>query len=336
MTNKHAGNYAGGNIFASHLVDSMLRVDALKKRYSSVTALDSVSFALPQATYAVVVGASGSGKSTLLRALAGLIEIDGGEIWLGERNLTPLSPHQRPVSTVFQSYALFPHMSVANNIAFGLEQQHRSAKEIRERTDEMLTLLRLNDLAQASPPRLSGGQQQRVALARALAVKPEIVLLDEPLGALDPALRHAVRHDLKRIQQESGVTFVHVTHDREEAWVLADHLLVMEQGSLIGNGTLANLHAEPHNLLTASYLGLDNAIPDGEEWIVFAPEHVVLKRDSGRWNGRIVGVHQLGAVTEREIALNDGTRIRQRSIDNDWDVDDRVWLDVLEIRRVTS
>lgn len=314
----------------------MLGIRDLTKTFGSISALDSVSFELPPSVYAVVVGASGSGKSTLLRALAGLIEIDGGKIWLGERDLTPFPPHQRLMSTVFQSYALFPHMSVAANIAFGLEQQHCSSKEIRERTAEMLTLLHLDNLADASPQRLSGGQQQRVALARALAVRPEVVLLDEPLGALDPTLRHAVRLELKRIQQESGVTFVHVTHDREEAWVLADHLLVMDQGRLIGNGTLADLHAKPGNLLVSRYLGLDNAVAEGDGWIVFAPEHVVLRQDKGRWHGWIVGQHQLGAMIEREIELSDGTRIHQRSIDGDWQIGDEIYVDALQETRVDA
>lgn len=293
----------------------MIEAQEITKQFGEQLVLDHVSFAMDGSQYVVLVGASGSGKSTLLRAIAGLIEIDAGLIALNGVDLTPLPPYQRPVSTVFQDYALFPHMTIAANIAFGLEQQGRSGADIRKRISEMLEIVGLPGMELRLPATLSGGQQQRVALARALAVRPQLVLLDEPLGALDTELRHQMRRELHRIQRESGVTFLHVSHDREEALSLADQVLVLEGGKLIGDGSPAALRQIPGNIQVAKVLGLDNALRDPDDAqavLVFAPEHVLL--GEGRWSGRIERMHELGGVIEREIATAGGELVRQRSV----------------------
>ncbi len=293
----------------------MLEAYDITRRFGEHLVLDHVSFEVVSGSYAVLVGASGSGKSTLLRAIAGLIEIDAGSITLNGINLTPLPPHLRPVSTVFQDYALFPHMTVAANIAFGLEQQGQDGSDIRKRVGAMLEIVGLPGMGRRMPASLSGGQQQRVALARALAVRPQLVLLDEPLGALDAELRQQMRRELHRIQRESGVTFLHVSHDREKALSLADQLLVLQEGKLIGDGSPAVLRQAPGNAQVAKVLGLDNALPDpadARSVLVFAPEHVVL--GEGQWSGRIERMHALGGVIEREIITADGDLVRQRSM----------------------
>lgn len=291
----------------------MLQVQGLTKRFDDTVALANVSFHLPEAQYVVIAGPSGSGKSTLLRVIAGLVEIESGSINLNGQNLTNLPAWRRPVSTVFQQVALFPHMSVAQNIAFGMQHHSRTAAEIRHRTGELLDLVGLTGLESRTPTSLSGGQQQRVALARSLAVDPQIVLLDEPLGALDGELRHFMRRELRRIQRESGVTFLHVSHDREEALTLADHLLVLANGRVIGNNSPEVLRCKPGHLRVANLVGLDNVLPDPTNdalVVVFAPEHVVL--GEGDLRGEITAIHKLGAVIEHEIMLTSGHCIRHR------------------------
>lgn len=320
----------------------MLEVRGVHKSWKAASALIDVGFHVAHAAYVVLLGESGSGKSTLLRAIAGLIEIDAGSITLNGIGLTPLPPHQRPVSTVFQDYALFPHMTVARNIAFGLEQQGCAAPEIRQRVGRMLEIVGLPGMEQRMPQSLSGGQQQRVALARALAVAPQLVLLDEPLGALDTDFRHAMRRELHRIQRDSGVTFLHVSHDREEALSLADHLLVMEAGRLIGDGTPAALREQPWNVRVATVVGLSNTVPDPDQpetIIAFAPEHVVVGR--GRWQGQIAAIHTLGAITECEIVMPDGRLVRLRSAQHTpgtVTIGDDVWWDVVpgQSRRIPA
>lgn len=314
----------------------MLEIRGVSKFWRETPALTDVGFRVDDASYVVLVGSSGSGKSTLLRAIAGLTEIDAGQITLDSVDLTSLPPHHRPVSTVFQDYALFPHMTIAANIAFGMEQQGRSSAETQRCVGEMLEIVGLPGMEPRWPSSLSGGQQQRVALARALAVRPQLVLLDEPLGALDSELRHQMRRELHRIQRDSGVTFLHVSHDREEALSLADQLLVLQAGKLIGDGSPTALRDTPGNRQVAKVLGLDNALPDPDDaqyTLVFAPEHVVL--GSGRWWGRITRVHHLGGVIEREIVTSAGDLIWQRVIAESIDtiaVGEAVHFDVADQR----
>ena len=221
-------------------------------------AIDDVSFTIAQGEFFVMLGPSGCGKTTLLRSIAGLETLDSGEIRLGSRRIDNLAPHERPVNTVFQSYALFPHLTVAQNIAFGLEMERKSRSQIDERVTEMLALVRLDDMASRKPDQLSGGQQQRVALARALAKQPQVLLLDEPLAALDLKLRRGMQAELKRLQRTTGITFVFVTHDQEEALSMGDRIAVFDQGRPVQIGTPEEIYEKPVNRFVADFIGETN------------------------------------------------------------------------------
>jgi spermidine/putrescine ABC transporter ATP-binding subunit len=239
----------------------MLTVSGLTVRYGHATALDHLDLTVNDNELFVLLGASGSGKTTLLRALAGFIRPDTGRIILNGADMTALPPHRRPVNTMFQSYALFPHMSVAANIGFGLRQQGISRTETKIRVEAMLALVRLESFGNRRPAELSGGQQQRVALARSLAPNPALLLLDEPLSALDQALRLETRAELVRLRRDLGISFVLVTHDQDEALEMADRLGVMQDGKMAQTGTPAELYEHPANRFVASFLGGANILP---------------------------------------------------------------------------
>ncbi|MBY0297395.1 MAG: ABC transporter ATP-binding protein, partial [Methylobacterium sp.] len=237
-----------------------LRFEAVTKRFGTVPAVEAVSLDLAAGEIFCLLGPSGCGKSTLLRMLAGFEAPSAGRILLDGRDLAGVPPHRRPVNMMFQSYALFPHMSVAGNIAYGLKQEGLAKAEIAARTAEMLRLVQLEGLAARRPDRLSGGQRQRVALARALAKRPRVLLLDEPLGALDRSLREATQAELREIQRRLGTTFVVVTHDPGEAMVLADRIGVMDRGRLVQVGSAATLYERPATRYVAGLLGDVNLI----------------------------------------------------------------------------
>jgi ABC-type Fe3+/spermidine/putrescine transport system ATPase subunit len=239
----------------------LLTVSGLSVRYAAALALDNLDLTVRRDELFVLLGASGSGKTTLLRALAGFVRPDAGRIILNGTDMTALPPHRRPVNTMFQSYALFPHMSVAANIGFGLRQQGVSRAETKQRVAAMLALVRLQGYGARRPSELSGGQQQRVALARSLAPHPVLLLLDEPLSALDQALRLETRAELVRLRRELGISFVLVTHDQDEALEMADRLGVMQDGRMVQIGTPAELYEHPANRFVASFLGGANLLP---------------------------------------------------------------------------
>jgi spermidine/putrescine transport system ATP-binding protein len=205
-----------------------------------------------------MLGPSGCGKTTTLRMIAGLEAPTAGTIHLGDLDVTDQKPYQRPVNTVFQNYALFPHLNIFENVAFGLRR--RGVKNIRQQVDDALSLVELGHLAKRKPNQLSGGQQQRIALARAVVNRPRVLLLDEPLGALDLKLRRQMQIELKRIQTEVGITFVHVTHDQEEAMTMADRVAVMNQGRIEQLGTPAQLYESPRTTFVANFLGQSNLV----------------------------------------------------------------------------
>jgi spermidine/putrescine ABC transporter ATP-binding subunit len=238
-----------------------VRISGLTVRYGSTVALDALDLEVRQGELFVLLGASGSGKTTLLRAIAGFVQPALGRIVLDGIDLGPLPAHRRPVNTMFQSYALFPHRSVAANIGFGLRQQRRPRAEIAARVDEMLALVSLNGLAARRPHQLSGGQQQRVALARSLAPNPRLLLLDEPLSALDRNLRAETRTELVRLQKRLGTTFILVTHDQEEALTMADRIGVMQDGRMAQVGTPAEVYEQPTSRFVAEFLGAANILP---------------------------------------------------------------------------
>jgi spermidine/putrescine transport system ATP-binding protein len=226
------------------------------KRFGSFTAVDDLSLTVPQGSFFALLGASGCGKTTTLRMVAGLEEPTNGEILLGGRDITRLPPYRRPVNTVFQSYALFPHLSVGDNVAFGLRR--RGVKNVASQVEQMLALVQLAGLERRRPAQLSGGQQQRVALARALINHPQVLLLDEPLGALDLKLRRQMQVELKRIQTEVGITFLHVTHDQEEAMWMADTVAVMNAGRIEQLGAPTDIYEFPASPFVANFLGQSN------------------------------------------------------------------------------
>ncbi|MFF8996953.1 ABC transporter ATP-binding protein [Streptomyces achromogenes] len=235
-----------------------VRLSGISKTYGSFTAVHPLDLTVPEGSFFALLGASGCGKTTTLRMIAGLEEPTTGTVRLGDQDVTHLPPYKRPVNTVFQSYALFPHLDIFENVAFGLRR--RGIKSVKKQVEEMLELVQLGEQARKKPHQLSGGQQQRVAVARALINHPKVLLLDEPLGALDLKLRRQMQLELKRIQTEVGITFVHVTHDQEEAMTMADTVAVMNGGRVEQLGAPADLYENPRTTFVANFLGTSNLI----------------------------------------------------------------------------
>ena len=238
-----------------------VRLEKVVKRFDAAVAVDGISVEIPRGAFFALLGPSGCGKTTTLRMIGGFEEPTEGHIYLGDQDVVGLPPYKRDVNTVFQSYALFPHMSIEDNIGFGLERKGVAKGELKGRVAEMIQLVGLAGFAKRKPRQLSGGQQQRVALGRALVNHPRVLLLDEPLGALDLKLRKQMQLELKRIQNEVGITFVHVTHDQEEAMTMADTIAVMNQGRVEQLGRPEELYERPATAFVASFLGASNLLP---------------------------------------------------------------------------
>lgn len=237
-----------------------IRIESVVKKFGSVCALDGVDVQIGAGELFFLLGGSGSGKTTLLRCIAGLEKLDRGRIWFGEQDMAGVAPHKRGAAMVFQSYALWPHLTVAQNIAFGLEERHVSKDEIRRRVDEALEMVRLPGFGGRSIDEMSGGQQQRVSLARALVVRPKCLLLDEPLSNLDARLRIEMRAEIRLILKQHGLTGIYVTHDQEEALVMADRMAVMDAGKIIQVGTPEAIYRTPHDVKVACFMGETNLI----------------------------------------------------------------------------
>ena len=238
-----------------------LQLAGLVKRFGTFVAVDDVTLTVPQGSFFALLGPSGCGKTTTLRMVAGLELPTHGRVQIGDADITTKKPYQRPVNTVFQSYALFPHLNIFDNVAFGLRR--RGQRKVHDQVVDMLQLVQLEGFERRKPVQLSGGQQQRVALARAIINRPQVLLLDEPLGALDLKLRRQMQLELKRIQTEVGLTFVHVTHDQEEAMTMADTIAVMNQGSIEQIGHPTDLYDNPATTFVANFLGQSNLL-DGQ------------------------------------------------------------------------
>jgi putrescine transport system ATP-binding protein len=281
---------------------AFLRLDGLRKRFGDVVAVDDVSLDIAQGELFALLGGSGSGKSTVLRMLAGLEQPDAGHILIDGVDVTQMPPYERPVNLMFQSYALFPHLSVAENIAFGLRQQRLPRDRREARVAEMLKLVQLDGLGARRPDQLSGGQRQRVAIARALAREPKILLLDEPLGALDRRLREHTQFELVNVQRRVGTTFVVVTHDQDEALTMATRVAVMDAGRIVQVATPATLYEFPATRLVASFIGDANQFLGRVESVdersvsVFSPTLGTMLRATSR---EPVGVGQEVAVAVR-------------------------------------
>ena len=233
-----------------------VKLQGLRKVYGDFVAVHNLDLEIPQGSFFALLGPSGCGKTTTLRMIAGLDEPTSGQVMIGSTDITHTKPYQRPVNTVFQNYALFPHMDIFENVAFGLRR--RGEKNVDKAVTDALELVQLGHLAKRKPGQMSGGQQQRIALARAIVNRPQVLLLDEPLGALDLKLRRQMQLELKRIQLEVGLTFVHVTHDQEEAMTMADTIAVMNNGAIEQLGSPTDLYENPQTAFVANFLGQSN------------------------------------------------------------------------------
>ena len=271
----------------------------LTKTYGDFNAVDDLSLVIPKGSFFALLGPSGCGKTTTLRMIAGLEEPTSGNIFVGTTDITDMKPYKRPVNTVFQNYALFPHLSIFENIAFGLRRRGVSDAEVKAQVDKVLNLVELPQLAERKPNQLSGGQQQRIAVARAIVNRPALLLLDEPLGALDLKLRRQMQIELKWIQTEIGITFVHVTHDQEEAMTMADTIAVMNNGKIEQMGSPDELYDSPKTSFVANFLGQSNLIPgtitgtDGDNLVIDlygTKVAVPKKRSSAQGNSVLVGI----------------------------------------------
>jgi spermidine/putrescine transport system ATP-binding protein len=289
----------------------------LAKRFADVTAVDGIRLHIAGGEFFSLLGPSGCGKTTTLRLIAGFERPTGGSILIDGQDMAQVPPHKRPVNTVFQSYALFPFLNVFDNVAFGLRSHRVDAQETRERVGRALELVRLTGLERRRPAHLSGGQQQRVALARALVLNPAVLLLDEPLGALDAKLRKALQIELKALQEHVGITFLYVTHDQEEALTMSDRIAVMAEGRVVQVGTPRDVYEEPHTEYVADFLGVSNLMSGvahgqtaGGGCLVSVGEFELVA-DHGRVEGVVpvrlvirperVGLEPLGAVGDNRV-----------------------------------
>lgn len=280
-----------------------LELVGLTKRYGSVTAVNSIDLKIPAGTYCCLLGPSGCGKTSTLRMIAGHEHASGGDILLGARNITDLAPAERNTAMMFQSYALFPHLSVIENVAFALKMRGIDKPTRHKEASALLSLVDMAAYSERLPAQLSGGQQQRVALARALITKPQILLLDEPLSALDPFLRLRMRAELKRLQRELGISFIHVTHGQDEAMALADLVVLMNNGVIEQQGSPRDIFNTPRTEFVARFIGGHAVIRDGQRMIAVRNDQIILKQPSEGVSGAFVA----GTITDIEYQ---GTHVR--------------------------
>ena len=256
---------------------TIISLKHIRKSFQKNTVIKDLSLDIQEGEFLTLLGPSGCGKTTILRMIAGFEAPDSGEILLEQQDLIPVPPNRRQINTVFQSYALFPHLTVRENIAYGMKVKKTDPKEIDERVDEMLAMTSLESLAGRRPGQLSGGQQQRVAIARSLVNRPKVLLLDEPLGALDLQLRRQMQMELKSLQRKLGITYIYVTHDQEEAMTMSDRIIVMHDGGIEQIGTASELYRKPANQFVAQFLGesniLEGSFSDRQGVRIFTTEH---------------------------------------------------------------
>jgi ABC-type Fe3+/spermidine/putrescine transport system ATPase subunit len=285
----------------------LLEVREMAKRFGALEVLKNISLQIAAGEFLTLLGESGSGKTTLLRLIAGFEKPSSGEIWMGGERLDTLPPHKRRVNTVFQDYALFPHLNVRQNVSYGPQVKGAANDEIKNRVDQALAMVKMSDFANARPARLSGGQQQRVALARALVNRPQLLLLDEPLSALDANLRKQMQSELKALQREVGITFLFVTHDQDEAMALSDRVALLRNGALEQVASPREIYAHPATAYTAQFIGQTNLlrgevqrgiatcgalrwpleVEDGTALFSLRPEVIRLSPEGGRSNAEV-------------------------------------------------
>jgi putative spermidine/putrescine transport system ATP-binding protein len=293
-----------------------VRVAGLRKRYGDVVALGGVELAVERGEFFTLLGPSGSGKTTLLRLIAGFEQPDAGQIELAGRIVTRVPPYARNVNTVFQDYALFPHMTVAENIEYALRVRRMPKPERREKAGQALEMVRLSGLGQRKPAQLSGGQRQRVALARAIVNEPQVLLLDEPLGALDLKLRQEMQLELQDVQRKVGITFVYVTHDQEEALSMSDRIAILNQGQIEQVGAPIEVYERPRTAFVAGFIGISNLIERAGRQITVRPEKIRLLADDEQApdgasveTGRLSEIVYVGVLTRYVIDLDAGGQL---------------------------
>ncbi len=315
---------------------SFLRIQSLSKNFDAFQAVKDVDLEVSEGELVVLLGPSGCGKTTTLRMIAGFMPPSEGDILVRDKSLNALPPHNRNMGMVFQSYALFPHLTVAQNIAFGLDMRRIKGREAAARVEEMLALVKLEALGDRYPRQLSGGQQQRVALARALAIRPDVLLLDEPLSNLDATLRASVARDIRLLQQNHGITTIMVTHDQDEAMTMGDRLVVMRGGKIEQAGNQQELYESPATDFVSSFIGKSNSVkghvegadftlhdgtafklvntyPASDAILALRPERIKLLPKGGRVSGIIEMGTYLGAVVEHLVRLAPDITILVRS-----------------------
>ncbi|WP_375451405.1 ABC transporter ATP-binding protein [uncultured Devosia sp.] len=311
-------------------MDASISIRRLTKQFDATSVLKGINLDIPPGRFLILLGPSGCGKTTLLRTISGITDPTSGEIWLRDKRIDGVAPEKRNFGLVFQTYALFPHMSVAKNVAFGLEMRRVGKAEIDRRVAAALDLVGLGHLASRLPKQLSGGQQQRVALARAIVIEPGVLLFDEPLSNLDAKLRDSLREDLRALQQKLGVTSIYVTHDQSEAMALGDEIVVMKDGAIVERGTPIELYRRPIYRFTAEFLGMTNVIQaqiegdqcrlpwgavrrienPGEsqvEGVAIRPEDLLIEPAEGEPDGVVEQSMFMGAATHYWIKAAGGT-----------------------------
>jgi putative spermidine/putrescine transport system ATP-binding protein len=305
-----------------------ISIKGLTRTFGDVRAVNGVNLDIFEGEFLTLLGPSGSGKTTVLRMIAGFEKPDSGTILLGDKDVAQLPPYERDVNTVFQDYALFPHMNVLANIEYGLRVKGVSKDERRTRALEALKQVRLEGYEDRKPSQLSGGQRQRVALARALVNRPAVLLLDEPLGALDLKLREQMQLELKELQREVGITFIFVTHDQEEALTMSDRIAVFNQGRIEQLGTPREIYENPTSAFVSEFVGQTNKITIGGQRLNVRPEHITLSRSSSgsdrALSGTVTDLIFIGAMTRYRFKSSDGVSLISTNPDENFNVGDSV------------